>query len=205
MDTPQEPRPVDLRERRKRETRAQVSVVSLRLFEDKGVAGTTVDEIAAAAGISPRTFFRHFATKEDAGLVGYMNVEDAIDDLDLSGSDPATALLLIQDMYASILTRLADDDSEYFAVQRLIAREPSLQMAADKRLRASTDRLRLRLTDAFGADRDLTARLLVQVSNATLHAALEAWCQDPGTRTSPTAAEQYQRACRELRLIVGAA
>ncbi|HEY3472943.1 MAG TPA: TetR family transcriptional regulator [Amycolatopsis sp.] len=56
--------PAGLRERKKAKTRAAIQRHALRLFHEQGYSATTVDQIAAAAEISPSTFFRYFPTKE---------------------------------------------------------------------------------------------------------------------------------------------
>jgi mycofactocin system transcriptional regulator len=51
--------------RRPATSRAELSHVALQLFAERGFEATTVDDIAAAAGIGRRTFFRYFASKND--------------------------------------------------------------------------------------------------------------------------------------------
>ncbi|KTF38167.1 hypothetical protein LMG919_04210 [Xanthomonas vesicatoria] len=57
-----------LRERTRLAMRAEVSEVAFRLFAERGFDGTTVDQIAAEAGLSRTTFFRYFGTKEEIVL-----------------------------------------------------------------------------------------------------------------------------------------
>lgn len=54
-----------IRSRHAEQMVCELEAVSLDLFEARGFASVRVEEIAAQAGISPRTFYRHFATKED--------------------------------------------------------------------------------------------------------------------------------------------
>ncbi len=61
-------RPETLRERRRRETLDRIATIGLKLFVEYGFEATTLDAIAAAAGISRRTFFYYFKSKEEVLL-----------------------------------------------------------------------------------------------------------------------------------------
>ncbi|MFG2882358.1 TetR family transcriptional regulator [Streptomyces sp. NPDC048297] len=53
-------------ERRKAETRAEIARAAAALFVRQGLKATRAEDIAQAAGIAPRTFYRYFASKEEA-------------------------------------------------------------------------------------------------------------------------------------------
>ncbi|MFJ4281832.1 TetR/AcrR family transcriptional regulator [Streptomyces massasporeus] len=60
------PPPSSLTERRKTETRMEIARAAAGLFVQHGLRATRAEDIAQAAGIAPRTFYRYFATKEEA-------------------------------------------------------------------------------------------------------------------------------------------
>lgn len=84
------------REQKKAATRQALQQAALRLFEENGYLETTVKDIAAVAGVTERTFFRYFPSKED------MIFSELFDLLPLwqeqirsrpAGEDPLTAVL----------------------------------------------------------------------------------------------------------------
>ncbi|HEV7861945.1 MAG TPA: TetR family transcriptional regulator, partial [Acidimicrobiia bacterium] len=71
MTNPPSPSPSaapGLRERKRQRTKAAIQTAGLHLFCTRGYDATTCEQIAAAAEVSPATFFRYFPTKEDVVL-----------------------------------------------------------------------------------------------------------------------------------------
>ena len=77
-----------LRERKKRATRTAIHDAAMRLFEERGFARTTVDQIAEQADVSRATVFTYFPTKED---IVFGEAPQAIAALDALLADAATA------------------------------------------------------------------------------------------------------------------
>jgi AcrR family transcriptional regulator len=101
-----------LRERKKRETRDRLRGVALRLAIERGVEHVTIEDIAAEADVSPRTFFNYFSSKEEV-LVGPdpSSATDLVKALadrpaDESPLDSVRALMLVR---AEIIAAHADD------------------------------------------------------------------------------------------------
>lgn len=68
---------VGLRERRRLETRSEIHRAAVDLVLERGMAQVTVDDIAAAAGVSARTFFNYFPTKRDALVAARPPLDEA--------------------------------------------------------------------------------------------------------------------------------
>jgi AcrR family transcriptional regulator len=103
-----------LRERKKARTRATIQREALRLFQRDGYAATSVEAIAAAAEVSPSTFFRYFPTKEDVVL------SDFVDETTLERFVEAPAeLSVLEALTHAVRTGMADLPEEDFALEHL--------------------------------------------------------------------------------------
>jgi AcrR family transcriptional regulator len=116
----------DQRNSRRERSRASVEQAALALFRAQGYNAVTVEEISAAAGIGPATFYRYFGTK-DGVLFAYQPVllgaiRDAVDRLDVKQPRAAQLLDLLAD-FASFLQA----QSETMAVRdEIVAANPNL-------------------------------------------------------------------------------
>jgi AcrR family transcriptional regulator len=120
--------PLGLRERKKIKTRQAIRREAIRLIDENGYAGTTVEQIADAAEVSPSTFFRYFPSKESLLLA------DDLDSLILAAfQDQPPDLSLAQAFrgaYAATMAGLSAEQVEFENIrQRLIFSIPELKGA----------------------------------------------------------------------------
>jgi AcrR family transcriptional regulator len=118
--------PVSLRQRKRARTRAALISAALDLFERQGYEATTIDEIAAAADVSPRTFFRYFSTKEEVALGDDVGREI----IGLLAARPADEPMLesVRRVVADSLVLVSEEDREALLARlRIVYRTPSLR------------------------------------------------------------------------------
>lgn len=196
--------PQDLRTRRRLDTHQEIHRVALELFEEQGVRETTVQQIADRVGISTRTFFRYFASKEQAALPGQRRLLRVIDALEVSDADPATILRTVETAAEAAMGPENDPDlEEHRRVGRLLAREPDLRVLAASQEQVLTARLRASLAEQLGECDPMTVLLIAEVAVAVWRTCWARWGELAVDGAAEDPAALYRRCCTELRRIVG--
>lgn len=174
-----------LRERKKQKTRWAIRDHALRLFAAQGYDATTVDQIAAAAEISPSTFFRYFKTKED------LIVEDEYDALLLASLEavppdlaPMTALRrAISDAFATM------DDRDWAKLRErsaLIMSHPALRARSMENLLATMNLVAGALARRSGrSPNDFEVRCLAGAVVGAMLQVIEEWLRSGDVASLP--------------------
>jgi AcrR family transcriptional regulator len=166
-----------LRERKKEKTREALVHTALTLFNRRGFDRVTVEEIADACDVSPRTFFRYFGSKEDvlfadsdqsrALLLETLDTQPA----DLSPFDSLEKALRV------VAQEKAHDRELLRARQEITRTTPSLRTGtAERQQRWEADVVdHLRASGRAKRMTDLDLRLLVASTTTALRVAVETW------------------------------
>lgn len=162
------------------EVRRDLVAAAVGLFRDRGYEDTTVDDIAAAAGVGRRTFFRYFRSKEDAISPDHETALARIAEVFETAHPDEPASSLVLRAGETVFDLYTDDPPLSVARFRLTHEVPVLR----DRESASVDHYRrlftryLRRRFAGDADGDLRAAVTGAAVVAAHNLALRAWLAD---------------------------
>jgi AcrR family transcriptional regulator len=166
-----------IQERKRRAVRAELSEVALQLLTDRDFDSVTVDQIAAAAGVSRRTFFRYFASKEDVVFAFLDQWATRLCEEIVARPPEEDPITAVQHGLRQHMAAYQSSADRALALVRLVRQTPSLR--AQEHI--SREHMRLGIVEALGrrlgvdAERDLCPHILASIALAPLDAAFVTW------------------------------
>ncbi|MFE7130142.1 TetR/AcrR family transcriptional regulator [Streptomyces sp. NPDC057638] len=192
--TRQSERPEGLRERKRRETYRLLATTALRLVAERGLDRVTVEDISGAVGVSPRTFFNYFASKEDALFLAYPDQNEGVRlaaERIASMPERLSPLRVLAASWRDELAQMDEDREEWLVRLEVIGDHPTLTARAlaweaqDERRKVDA------LAERLGLDRDDPYPTLVyHVVGGVLYAAMTHWRRLGGTVPLTTLVDQ---------------
>lgn len=171
------------RERKRRETRQRIAEAAQRLFLANGYDGTTLDAIAAEAGISRRTFFSYFKSKDDI-ILFWRDADSASLYADLLRTSPdvppldAVRDVMVKHIERYTTERMTAVDNLMRSSEALLARKQAYY-AEQEQVLFNT------LCEVWRQpERRAALRMVAMVSIGAMRLALQAWREQSGQRKS---------------------
>ncbi|MGD8168298.1 TetR family transcriptional regulator [Herbiconiux sp. P16] len=203
-----------LRERKRRATRRAIQVAVLRLTAENGLDQVTIEDISRDAGVSPRTFFNYFPSKEAslAGDAPFALTDDIADAFENAGPDGDP----LEDLMAIMAAQAAEDggvDPELHELRRSLMtqypqifalkidrmREFEAEVCASVVRRLESDAAK-RGEEFDSAEMTERSRLIGLLSLTLARSAWVAWAEHPDTASLP---DLVMRSYQRLRDVVG--
>jgi AcrR family transcriptional regulator len=177
--------PAGLRERKRQQTRERLTRAAMALFLERGFEATTLDDIAAAADISRRSFFHYFASKEDVVFAWQEESTAALIAAVAARPADESMLTAAENAITAMVRQL--EPSEAIAMARLKRDNPALQ-ARDQ---VKYEKLERALAEALGRraghkTEKLQARLVAMIATGAMRIGGELWAAE-GAREKPEA------------------
>ena len=174
-----------LRERKRQQTRERLTRVAMALFLERGFEATTLDDIAAAADISRRSFFHYFASKEDVVFAWQEDSTAAFVAAVAARPAGESMLAAAENAIAAIVRQI--EPGEAIAMACLKRDNPALQardqVKYEKLERALAEALSKR---AGHKTEKLEARLVAMIATGAMRIGGEFWAAE-GAREKPEA------------------
>lgn len=175
-----EPRVEGLREQKRRRTHARITEAGLRLFRAQGYEATTLEAIAAEAGISRRTFFHYFKSKDEILLSVQSGPGEALAAALAERSGDTTPLAAVREAMLALVAQYPPD--ELIALDRLMRSSEAIQ--AHKQASYARDEALVfnALRRHWPQESETGLRMVAVLAIGVSRVALDAWSKDGGTR-----------------------
>jgi AcrR family transcriptional regulator len=161
-------------------TKRALQQAALELFAKHGYDTTTTDEIAEQAGVSPRTFFRYFPTKESVLFVGEYGWFQSLTKHFLAEPDSLSDVEALRETLVAFAPKLAAGRRSFVLYERAIATSPMLRGTVHDNLHEDTRTLAAAIAERRGLpEADEGCSLLAAVVLATYRRALTRWLNGP--------------------------
>jgi AcrR family transcriptional regulator len=170
-----------LRARKRRETLRRITDAGVCLFVEKGIEKTTVEDIAAAAGISRRTFFHYFESKDDILVSLQADMGELIAAEVRQASPESSPLEAVRDGALRICAAIPSEDM--IAIDRLMRGSPSVQARKHVSYRHHEEVLFAALRERWpDPARETRLRVLAMMGVGAMRLASETFSQEGGSR-----------------------
>ncbi len=174
--------------------RRRLQQAALELFRERGYEQTTASEIAARAGVTERTFFRHFPDKREVLFDGQITLRAALTGAIAEAPETLQPLEILYWAFRSVEQALEDNRPFSVPRQQVIANSPALQERELAKEAALTEDLVLALRHR-GVDERL-ATLAAQTGWAAFHYAVVSWFADPSCQLRTYLDSAFDELCR---------
>jgi AcrR family transcriptional regulator len=173
-----------LRERKRQQTRERLTRMAMALFLERGFEATTLDDIAAAADISRRSFFHYFASKEDVVFAWQEEITAAL--VEAVAARPAAESMLTAAENAILAMVRQLEPGEAIAMAQLKRDNPALQARDQVKYEKLERALAVALEKRAGKPEKLQARLVAMIATGAMRIGGELWAAE-GAREKPEA------------------
>lgn len=179
-------------------TRERLERAALDLFLEQGFTETTVPQITARAGLTTRTFFRHFADKREVLFSGEESVPDRIAHLMTEAPPSLGPMELIDACLAPAATQIFEGRSLDYVLRRraVIDAEPALHERELRKFSLLSQALEQGFRDR-GVD-DLSARVAAELAVTIFRIAVTRWLEQRGETDLPDVINETSAAVRHL-------
>jgi AcrR family transcriptional regulator len=173
-----------LRERKRRETRRRIAEAGQRLFLANGYDRTTLDAIAVEAGISRRTFFSYFKSKDEI-LLFWQEQRSAGVFAELLETSPDVAPLdAVRDVMVKHVSRYSVE--EMTAIDNLMRSSPAVMAGKQAKYLEQEQALFSILCQVWRQpERRLALRMVSVMAIGALRLSIQAWYEQPGRKKPP--------------------